>query len=201
MSLIPEYIFSAGFVLIKSSSDPLRVREELLKLDSVRIAHPLAGPDNLICYVETYDPTLFRKELNQGIRALIDNGLIEHTETLVILSNMDGRGYSREQNNPAPAAAWLLCDVSVHDPETVIKELQTKKGVVNAHPVLGRYDLIAYVQAGSMDQLMRILDQDVRQIPGIRSIDTRLVRLWDIPANGSSSRDGDNQKRLGVSTT
>ena len=135
----------------------------------------MIGPEDLICYVETYDPSQFRKTLNKGIRHLITAGLVEHTETMVILSDK-GKGYSGEENKPAPAAAWLLCDVSVSDPETVIDELMTKKGVVNAHPVLGRYDMIAYIEATSMNEgSCEILDEDIRHIKGIRSTDTRLV--------------------------
>ncbi|MGA8612851.1 MAG: Lrp/AsnC ligand binding domain-containing protein [Xanthobacteraceae bacterium] len=199
MSQMEEHFFSAGYVLIRAGAhDVHSVREELLKVDGVRIAHALIGPDDLICYVETYDPTQFRKMLNQGIRRLINAGLVEHTETMIILSDK-GRGYSGEENKPAPAAAWLFCDVSVNDPETVIDELLTKKGVVNAHPVLGRYDMIAYVEATSTDELMRILDEDIRHVKGIKSTDTRLVLMKiakDLPA-----RNRDKQRPLNVSTT
>jgi DNA-binding Lrp family transcriptional regulator len=199
MSLMEEHFFSAGYVLVRAGThDVHSVRDELLKIDGVRIAHALIGPDDLICYVETYDPARFRKMLNQGIRRLIIAGLIEHTETLIILSDK-GRGYSGEENKPAPAAAWLLCDVSVNDPETVIDELLTKKGVVNAHPVLGRYDMIAYIEATSTDELMRVLDEEVRQVSGIKSTDTRLVLMRmtkELPV-----RNRNKQKPLRVSTT
>jgi DNA-binding Lrp family transcriptional regulator len=199
MSQMEEHFFSAGYVLIRAGAhDVHTVREELSKVDGVRIAHALIGPDDLICYVETYDPSQFRRMLNRGIRQLINAGLIEHTETLIILSDK-GRGYSGEENKPAPAAAWLLCDVSVNDPETVIDELLTKKGVVNAHPVLGRYDMIAYVEATSTDELMRILDEDIRTVKGIKSTDTRLV-LMKI-AKELPSRNRDRQRPLKVSTT
>jgi DNA-binding Lrp family transcriptional regulator len=175
MSLMAEHLFSAGYVLVRAGDhDVHTLRNELLKVDGVRIAHALIGPEDLICYVETYDAARFRKALNHGIRHLITTGHIERTETMVILSDK-GKGYSGRENTPAPAAAWLLCDVSVNDPETVIDELMTKKGVVNAHPVLGRCDMIAYVEAASMDELLRILDDDIRHVKGIRSTDTRLV--------------------------
>ena len=133
----------------------------------------MIGPEDLICYVETYDPSRFRKALNKGIRHLITAGLVEHTETMVILSDK-GKGYSGEENKPAPAAAWLLCDVSVSDPETVIDELMTKKGM-SMRTRCSAPHLIAYVEATSMDELMRILDEEIRHIKGIRSTDTRLV--------------------------
>src|ERR1043165_877141 len=136
MSLMDEHFMSAGYVLVRTSSDASRVRDELLKVNGVIIAHPLSGPDQLICYVDTYEPWRFRKVLNQGIRHLIQDGLIEHTETMMIMAD-SGRGYSGEENRVAPAAAWLLCDVAVADPEAVIQELGSIKAVKNAHPVLG----------------------------------------------------------------
>src|ERR1700749_4298379 len=137
MSSMEQLFFSAGYILIKAgAADVHVVREELLKVDGVRIAHPLIGPDDLICYLETYDPAHFRRALNGGIRQLVERGLIEHTETMIILAEK-GHGYSGSENRPAPAAAWLLCEVSVSDPENVISDLLAVRGVVNAHPILG----------------------------------------------------------------
>lgn len=196
MSSMEEHFFSAGYVLTRvGAHDVHTVREELLKVDGVRVAHPLIGPDDLICYLETYDPARFRAALNKGIRRLVKEGLIEHTETMVILAEK-GRGYSGDENRPAPAAAWLFCEVSVADPEPVVEELLAIKGVVNAHPILGRYDLIAYVEAASMDELMRMLDDDIRQVKGIKSTDTRLVLMK--VAREMPARDRKKQKSLGV---
>jgi hypothetical protein len=193
---LTDNIFSAGYVLIRAGNhDVHTIRDELLKIEGVWIAHALIGPDDLICYVDRAEPSLLRKTLNQGIRRMMTSGMIEHTETLIIFGN-NGSGYSGEENKPAPAAAWLLCDVSVSDPEIVIKELRDKKLVVNAHPVLGRYDMIAYVEATSMDELMRILDEDIRHIEGIRSTDTRLVLMKLDRALPARARG----RQLGVST-
>jgi len=197
MALMEEHFFSAGYVLVRAGAhDVHAIREELLKVDGVRIAHPLIGPDDLICYVETHDPADFRSTLNRGIRNLVKNGTIEHTETMIILAEK-GHGYSGDENKPAPAAAWLLCEVSVNDPEAVIDELLTRPGVVNAHPVLGRYDMIAYVEAASMEELMRILDDDIRHVKGIKSTDTRLVLMR--VAKEAPARKREKQKAFGVS--
>ena len=196
MSSMEEHFFSAGYILIKvGSHDVHDVRDKLLAVDGVRIAHPLLGSDDLICYLETYDPASFRRALNCGIRQLIEGGFIERTETMIILAE-EGRGYSGSENRPAPAAAWLLCDVSVTDPEKVIGNLLAIPGVVNAHPILGRYDLVAYVEAASMEELMRIIDEDVRNVEGMKNTDTRLV-LMKI-AKEMPSRNRDKQKSLGM---
>ena len=73
---------------------------------------------------------------------------------MIVLAE-NGRGYSESENGSVPAAAWLLCDIAVGDPKIVIDELFAIREVVNAHPVLGRYDLVVYVEAASMNELAR----------------------------------------------
>jgi hypothetical protein len=147
----------------------------LLKVDGVKLAHALTGPDDLICYIEAYNPPGFKKTLDQSVRSLITSEVIQHTETLIILADR-GLSCSGEENNPAPAAAWIFCNTAASDAETAVDELMAKKGVVNAHPLLGRYDMIAYVEAFSLGELMQIVD-GVRQTKGILSTDTRLVLM------------------------
>jgi DNA-binding Lrp family transcriptional regulator len=199
MSSLQELLFTAGFILVRvGPNDVHTVRKELQQIEAVRIAHPLLGPDDLICYVEANPPQQFRRTINRGIRKLMDAGLIEHTETLMIATDMDARGYGGKEDEPTAAAAWLFCDVSVSDPQEVIKELKQKELVVDAHPVLGRYDFIAYIQARSMDELMRVINEDIRQVKGIKNTDTRLV--WTAVAKSSPSRERDKQKRISMPT-
>jgi DNA-binding Lrp family transcriptional regulator len=184
--------FTAGFVVIRAGTHDVHdVRERLLKVTGVRVAHALIGPDDLICYLETYYPREFRIALDEGVRKLVDEGLIEHTETMMILAD-EGEGYSGEENRPAPAAAWLFCDISVGDPGPAAEKLKAIKGVVNAHSVIGRYDIIAYVEAPSMDELMRILDEDIRHVTEIRTTDTRLVLMKVTRAMPARNRDKQN---------
>jgi DNA-binding Lrp family transcriptional regulator len=170
-------IFTAGYVVIRAGThDVHEVRQKLLEVEGVRIAHALIGPDDLMCYLETRNHQEFRTALDSGVRKLIDEGFIDHTETMMILAS-EGTGYSGSENKPAPAAAWLLCDISVGDPTPVVKQLLNIAGVINAHSVIGRYDIIAYVEAQSMDELMRILDEDIRRVKEIKGTDTRLVLM------------------------
>lgn len=191
-----ETTFNAGYVLIRSGTQDVHsVKEKLLEMRGVWIAHPLIGPDDLICYFEAYDPQEFQNELDNGIRRLVDEGLIEHTETLMVLTKL-GRGYDKGINRPAPAAAWLFCDISVGNPEPVAARLLSIKGVVNAHPVIGRYDMIAYLEAPSMHELMRLLDRELRHVEGIKTTDTRLVLMQldlEMPF-----RDRNHQKPVGT---
>jgi DNA-binding Lrp family transcriptional regulator len=181
-----EGAFSAGYVLVQTGShDVYSVRDRLLKVRGVRIADPLFGPDDLICYLETYAFDDFRIALDRGIRELIDEGVIERTETMVVLPEREDRLARTEER--LRSGAWLLCDLSVGNPQPVIDELLEFEalGVVSAHPVLGRYDLVVRIKAASIVSLNRTLDEEIRQIKGIRRTDTRLVAIK--PSDSSSS--------------
>jgi DNA-binding Lrp family transcriptional regulator len=172
-----EMLFTAGYVLIKAGRQDVHVvRERLWEVPAVRVVHALTGPDDLICFVETEDAAQFLSALDRGIRKLINSGDIEHTETLMVLA-WEGKGYTGRENRPAPAAAWLLCHTSVASPEGVIADLLNIPGVVNAHAVIGQFDLVAYVEAESLMKLTQILDNDLRRVKGIKRTDTRLVLM------------------------
>jgi len=187
---------TAGFVLLSiRANDVHTLRTELLGMEGVLVVHPLIGPDDLICFVDTTEPERFRVVLDKHVRGLIEAGKIERTETMMILAD-DGNAYSHDINRRSAAAAWIFCDISVGDPKPVVKELCGIEGVVNAHPVLGRCDIIAYVEADSARDLMKILDDEVRHVRGIRRTDTRLVLMEmnrEVP-----ERHRESQPRLGT---
>ena len=188
--------FYAGYVIIRAGNrDVHEVRSALLKMPGVRIAHALVGPDDIICYIEADSFGELRSTLDGQIRKLIDDGTITHTETMLILAP-SGRGYSGAENRPANAAAWLYCDLGVGDPIPVIQELLGIPNVVNAHPVLGRYDVVAYLEALSLPELMRILDGNIRHIKTIRRTDTRIV-LMDL-GQTAPDRERDKQRGIGI---
>ena len=197
-------LFTAGYVLIRAGTRDVHiVRDKLLSVGPVTIAHALIGPDDLICFLETESPQQFILGLDDGIRRLVDTGLIEHTETMMVLA-WEGKGYSGRENRPAPAAAWLFCTISIGDPEAVIEKLFKTTGVVNAHAVIGRYDIIAYVEAASMHELMAIIDKDVRRIKEIRNTDTRLVLMKgrrEIPTRGRGRQNPIEPGRLARSAS
>ena len=187
---------TAGYVLLSvRTNDVHRVCKDLLDMEGVIIAHPLIGPDDIICFVDTQEPENFRVVLDKGVRGLVDVGTVEHTETMFILAD-EGRCYSGAENRPAPAAAWLFCDISVGDPKPVIRDLLEIDEVSNAHPVVGRYDVIAYIEAASMPELMSVLDDKIRHVSGIKKTDTRLV-LMQLPRE-KLDRNRESQKPLGT---
>ena len=187
---------TAGYVLLSvRTNDVHKVCSDLLAMEGVILAHPLIGPDDIICFVDTQEPDNFRVVLDKGVRQLVDVGVVEHTETMLILAD-EGRTYSGDENRPAPAAAWLFCDILVGDPKPVIRDLLDIAEVCNAHPVVGRYDIIAYVEAASMPELMGVLDDKIRHVRGIKKTDTRLV-LMQLPRE-KLNRDREHQKALGT---
>jgi len=187
---------TAGYVLLSvRTNDVHAVCRELLEMNGVILAHPLIGPDDIICFLDTQEPNNFRIVLDKGVRSLMDVGTVEHTETMLVLAD-EGNTYSGKENRPAPAAAWLFCDIAVGDPKPVVEQLLAIEGVVNAHPVVGRYDIVAFVEAASMSELMHILDGKIRHVRGIRRTDTRLV-LMELPRE-KSDRGREKQKVLGT---
>lgn len=143
---------------------------------SVKIIHPIIGPTDMICYVETEGYKEFCDVLDNGIRGLVDTGDIVHTETMLIVSERFS-GLSPKENNPVTEAAWLFIDISVGDPMPVIEQLQNIDGVMVAHPVIGRYDIIVYVIGDTWKDLMNVLDNNIRHIKEITHTDTRLVLM------------------------
>ena len=190
MTELSDRVLSAGYILIRAGNGDVHdLQKRLLSVKGVKVVHPLIGPDDLICYLETHDPSNFRFALDKGIRRLIDEELIERTETLIILAERgDGFFGKSKEYQPAPAAAWLLCDLAQGDPQPIVDKLTKKFGVVSADPVLGRYDLVVHVEAKSLDALMEILDNSIRGVVGIRSTDTRLVLMK--PGEHSLMRSG-----------
>jgi DNA-binding Lrp family transcriptional regulator len=69
-------------------------------------------------------------------------------------------------------------------------------GVVNAHPVVGRYDIIAYVEADSTPELMAMLDKGIRNVKELKKTDTRLV-LMESPKE-KANRDRTGQHPIGT---
>ena len=72
--------------------------------------------------------------------------------------------------------AFVLVNAEVGSEEQVVKELRETDNVKEAHLVYGVYDLIAKIEAETMDNLKAVIAQKVRKIPGIRSTLTLLVQ-------------------------
>ena len=72
--------------------------------------------------------------------------------------------------------AFVLINAEVGSEDQVVKKLRETDNVKEAHLVYGVYDLIAKVEAETMDKLKDVIAQEVRRVPGIRSTLTLLVQ-------------------------
>jgi DNA-binding Lrp family transcriptional regulator len=153
------------------------VRDRLLTVRDVQIVHELLGSYDLICYVEAKDSQSFLETLDADIGALKDEKLVARTETMMILSKEGRQAQVSDEDQPAEISAWILLDTSVGRQELVIEQLLAIPGVVKAHPVLGRYDIVAYVKAGSLEALQQIIDEQIDEIPQIAFPHTHLVLM------------------------
>ena len=65
----------AAYVLLRiGTADAANIRQRLVKLPGVNLAHTLLGPDDLICYIEAEGIRGYNKVLNAEIRPFIDEG-------------------------------------------------------------------------------------------------------------------------------
>ncbi len=57
----------------------------------------------------------------------------------------------------------------------VAKQLKQIQGVKEVFGVLGRFDLVAIVEVGSLDELTSLVADKMRSVPGIQSSETLTV--------------------------
>lgn len=169
--------YMAGYVLIDvGHGDVQRVVERLLQHPNVHRAHALLGPNDIIAFIEADGWGEFITILDRYVRGLIDDRQIRHTETRLVMQST-GTGLKRSAGAAPPASAWVFIDVGVGDPEPVIRKLEAIDGVVRAHGVIGPNDIIAYLECHDSDELMHVVDDQIRALPEVVRTDTRLVLM------------------------
>lgn len=72
--------------------------------------------------------------------------------------------------------AFVLVSAEVGSEEEVVKELREMDNIKEAHLVYGVYDIVAKVEAETMEKLKAVIAQKVRKLTGIRSTLTLLVQ-------------------------
>ena len=79
------------------------------------------------------------------------------------------------------ATAFVMIKVGVgwlHKvyPGTTYKEkLKELAGVKEVYLTLGRYDLLVHVEAETMEEVLRIVDDGIRNIPGVQATETLMA--------------------------
>ncbi|HKM51365.1 MAG TPA: Lrp/AsnC ligand binding domain-containing protein [Candidatus Bathyarchaeia archaeon] len=73
------------------------------------------------------------------------------------------------------ALCYVLMNIEVGSEEKVLKEVRKVPNVKECHRVYGIYDVIAKVEADSMDGLKEIITWKIRRLNGVRSTFTTLA--------------------------
>lgn len=71
--------------------------------------------------------------------------------------------------------SYVLLNVELGSEEQVLKEVRKVPNVKECHRVYGVYDMIAKVEADSMDKLKEIVTWKIRKLEGVRSTLTTIV--------------------------
>jgi len=71
--------------------------------------------------------------------------------------------------------AFVLINTEIGSESEVLKSLQKVEGVVEAYAVYGVYDVVAKIQAKTMDRLKEIVTWHVRRLDKVRSTLTMIV--------------------------
>ena len=65
--------------------------------------------------------------------------------------------------------AYVLINSEVAYTKEVLEKLRKLDGLMEAHEVLGPYDIVAEVVADDIESILVILQRDIRNIAGIRN--------------------------------
>lgn len=71
--------------------------------------------------------------------------------------------------------SYVLINVEPGSEEEVLKEVRKLPNVKDCYRTYGIYDMIAKVEADSMDGLKEIITWKIRRLPGVRSTVTTIV--------------------------
>jgi len=73
------------------------------------------------------------------------------------------------------ASAYVMINVEPRSYESVFNEVRKILNVKECHRIYGVYDMIAKVEAESMDKLKEVISWKIRRLDGIRSTLTTVV--------------------------
>ena len=71
--------------------------------------------------------------------------------------------------------AFVLVNAEIGAEEEVLKNIKKVDGVVEAYTVYGVYDIIAKIEADTMDELKEIVTWRIRRLDKVRSTLTMIV--------------------------
>ena len=71
--------------------------------------------------------------------------------------------------------AFTLINAEIGYSEEILKELQDVEGVKKVYLVYGVYDIVAKIEADTMDKLKNLVTLDIRRLNKVRSSQTMIV--------------------------
>ena len=166
----------AACVLVRAPSrDPAYIRKRMGQISGIRWAHKIRGPDDYVIMFDVTDHAHLRYSIDQELRRLVEDRLIESTETMPIDPPPEDR-ISVEERSPSGSSAFLFCKTDDADPLPVIESFRRMSGVMVAFGLFGSvYSMFALVRANTPDALTDLIDRKLRLVPGVAKIDTRNV--------------------------
>ena len=72
-------------------------------------------------------------------------------------------------------AAFVLVNAEIGSEDEVLDELKGTNGVIGAWIVYGVYDIVAKIEADTMDKLKEIITTNIRGLENVRSTLTMIV--------------------------
>lgn len=72
-------------------------------------------------------------------------------------------------------AAFVLVNAEIGSEDEVLEDLKKTEGVVGAWIVYGVYDIVAKIEADSMDRLKEVITSNIRGLENVRSTLTMIV--------------------------
>ncbi len=73
------------------------------------------------------------------------------------------------------AIAFVLINAEIGGEEEVLQEIKKVEGVQEAYTVYGVYDIVAKIEAETMDKLKEVVTWSIRRINKVRSTLTMIV--------------------------
>jgi len=70
---------------------------------------------------------------------------------------------------------YVLINVELGSEENVLKEVRKVPNIKECHRLYGIYDMVAKVEADSLDSLKEIVTWKIRRLPGVRSTVTTIA--------------------------
>jgi DNA-binding Lrp family transcriptional regulator len=70
---------------------------------------------------------------------------------------------------------YVLINVELGTEEEVLKEVRKIPNVKECHRMYGIYDMIAKIEAESLDTLKQVVTWKIRRLPGVRSTVTTIA--------------------------